>query len=152
MPSFKLEHCGSMCGDRPKIALPAQPIIHLPFIKPDLTNKILSSQSPVRTILNVGIVPISRSDRPETLEFTTSGRLLAMEGDTMLAKVFDRLCGQKQARKAWMASAALAALSISTGCQVEYAGMTLPSGKYFHDDVLARPSSTSPWPGRAVLA
>ena len=23
----------------------------------------------------------------------------------------------------------------STGCQVEYAGMTLPSGKYMHDDV-----------------
>jgi hypothetical protein len=135
LPSFKLEHRSSTYKVRPKITLPAQPIIPPSVIKPDLIDKILSSQSPVRTILNVGIVPISRSDRPETLEFTTSGRLLAMEGDTMLAKVFDRLCGQKQARKAWMASAALAALSISTGCQVEYAGMTLPSGKYFHDDV-----------------
>ncbi|MCY2932694.1 MAG: hypothetical protein NT172_00880 [Planctomycetota bacterium] len=53
----------------------------------------------------------------------------------MFAIVFVRLCVQKQVRKAWMASAALATLSISTGCQVEYAGMTLPSGKYFHDDV-----------------
>jgi hypothetical protein len=66
---------------------------------------------------------------------TALGRLLAMEGDTMLAKVLGRLRDLKQSRNAWMASAALAALSISTGCQVEYAGMTLPSGKYFHDDV-----------------
>jgi len=53
----------------------------------------------------------------------------------MLAKILGRLRGMRQMQTAWMASAALAALSISTGCQVEYAGMTLPSGKYFHDDV-----------------
>src|SRR4051812_13391557 len=37
----------------------------------------------------------------------------------------------------WSIRASLAVLGLlaSTGCQVEYAGMTLPSGKYFHDDV-----------------
>ncbi len=35
---------------------------------------------------------------------------------------------------AW-AGAAVLGLLTATGCQVEYAGMTLPSGKYMHDDV-----------------
>ena len=37
----------------------------------------------------------------------------------------------------WSIRAGLAILGLlaSTGCQVEYAGMTLPSGKYMHDDV-----------------
>ncbi len=37
----------------------------------------------------------------------------------------------------WPIRAGLAVLGLvaSTGCQVEYAGMTLPSGKYFQDDV-----------------
>jgi hypothetical protein len=34
----------------------------------------------------------------------------------------------------WAGLAVLGLLA-TTGCQVEYAGMTLPSGKYFHDDV-----------------
>jgi hypothetical protein len=34
----------------------------------------------------------------------------------------------------------------STGCQVEYAGMTLPSGKYMHDDVqYFAPGPYFPW-------
>ncbi len=34
----------------------------------------------------------------------------------------------------------------STGCQVEYAGMTLPSGKYMHDDVqYFAPGPDFPW-------
>ena len=34
----------------------------------------------------------------------------------------------------------------SVGCQVEYAGMTLPSGRYMHDDVQYLPSSPDfPW-------
>jgi hypothetical protein len=34
----------------------------------------------------------------------------------------------------------------SVGCQVEYAGMTLPSGKYMHDDVQYFPSGPDfPW-------
>jgi hypothetical protein len=34
----------------------------------------------------------------------------------------------------------------SVGCQVEYAGMTLPSGRYMHDDVQFFPSSPDfPW-------
>ncbi len=47
-----------------------------------------------------------------------------------------RLSGRPGGRR-WSirAGLAFAALLGSTGCQVEYAGMTLPSGKYFHDDV-----------------
>src|SRR6202012_5716420 len=39
--------------------------------------------------------------------------------------------------RSWSVRAGLAVLGLlaSTGCQVEYAGMTLPSGKYMHDDV-----------------
>src|SRR5262245_20162113 len=34
----------------------------------------------------------------------------------------------------------------TTGCQVEYAGMTLPSGKYMHDDVqYFAPGPDFPW-------
>jgi hypothetical protein len=34
----------------------------------------------------------------------------------------------------------------SVGCQVEYAGMTLPSGKYMHDDVQYFPTGPDfPW-------
>jgi hypothetical protein len=47
--------------------------------------------------------------------------------------------------------AAWAALALGwvlpmTGCQVEYAGMTLPSGKYMHDDVqYFAPGPDFPW-------
>jgi hypothetical protein len=34
-----------------------------------------------------------------------------------------------------LAGLAVLGLLAGTGCQVEYAGMTLPSGKYFHDDI-----------------
>lgn len=46
------------------------------------------------------------------------------------------LSGRPGGRR-WSIRAGLAVLGLlaSTGCQVEYAGMTLPSGKYFHDDV-----------------
>jgi hypothetical protein len=46
------------------------------------------------------------------------------------------LSGRPGGRR-WSIGAGLAILGLlgSTGCQVEYAGMTLPSGKYFHDDV-----------------
>ncbi|SIO44419.1 hypothetical protein SAMN05444166_4775 [Singulisphaera sp. GP187] len=40
----------------------------------------------------------------------------------------------RQRYVAW-AALALGWLLPSVGCQVEYAGMTLPSGKYMHDDV-----------------
>ena len=49
----------------------------------------------------------------------------------------------------WRSGLALAVGGIlpSVGCQVEYAGMTLPSGKYMHDDVQYFPSGrTSPGP------
>ena len=38
-------------------------------------------------------------------------------------------------RLALWAGLAVGGLLPATGCQVEYAGMTLPSGKYMHDDV-----------------
>jgi hypothetical protein len=46
------------------------------------------------------------------------------------------LSGRPGGRR-WSIQAGLAVLGLlaSTGCQVEYAGMTLPSGKYMHDDV-----------------
>ncbi|AGA25116.1 hypothetical protein [Singulisphaera acidiphila] len=40
----------------------------------------------------------------------------------------------RQRYAAW-AALAIGWLLPSVGCQVEYAGMTLPSGKYMHDDV-----------------
>ena len=46
---------------------------------------------------------------------------------------------------AWCALA-LGWMLPSTGCQVEYAGMTLPSGKYMHDDVQYFPPGPDfPW-------
>jgi hypothetical protein len=45
----------------------------------------------------------------------------------------------------WSALAAGSMLA-SVGCQVEYAGMTLPSGRYMHDDVQYFPSGPDfPW-------
>ena len=46
------------------------------------------------------------------------------------------LSGRPGGRR-WSIRAGLAFLGLlaTTGCQVEYAGMTLPSGKYFYDDV-----------------
>ena len=38
-------------------------------------------------------------------------------------------------RRSVRAGLAILGLLAGTGCQVEYAGMTLPSGKYMHDDV-----------------
>ncbi len=48
----------------------------------------------------------------------------------------------------WFVLAGLAVLGLlpGTGCQVEYAGMTLPSGKYMHDDVqYFAPGPDFPW-------
>lgn len=44
---------------------------------------------------------------------------------------------QRSGDRRWSVRAGVAILGLlaSTGCQVEYAGMTLPSGKYMHDDV-----------------
>jgi hypothetical protein len=45
----------------------------------------------------------------------------------------------------WLALA-VGGILPSVGCQVEYAGMTLPSGKYMHDDVQYFPSGPDfPW-------
>ena len=44
---------------------------------------------------------------------------------------------KRSSDRRWSVRAGVAILGLlaSTGCQVEYAGMTLPSGKYMHDDV-----------------
>jgi hypothetical protein len=53
---------------------------------------------------------------------------------------------------AWCALA-LGWLLPSTGCQVEYAGMTLPSGKYMHDDVqYFAPGPEFPWANTQAAA
>jgi hypothetical protein len=49
-------------------------------------------------------------------------------------------------RVALMSALAMGGILPSVGCQVEYAGMTLPSGKYMHDDVQYFPSGPDfPW-------
>ena len=52
----------------------------------------------------------------------------------------------KGRRLAVWSALALGWMLPSTGCQVEYAGMTLPSGKYMHDDVqYFAPGPDFPW-------
>ena len=54
--------------------------------------------------------------------------------------------GPKARRLALWAGLAVAWVFPSVGCQVEYAGMTLPSGKYMHDDVqYFAPGPHFPW-------
>ncbi len=49
-------------------------------------------------------------------------------------------------RRTLWAGLAIGGLLSSVGCQVDYAGMTLPSGKYMHDDVQYFPSGPEfPW-------
>ncbi len=49
-------------------------------------------------------------------------------------------------RAAWAALVVAGGLVPGVGCQVEYAGMTLPSGKYMHDDVQYFPPGPDfPW-------
>ena len=49
-------------------------------------------------------------------------------------------------RLSLLAGAAVLGLLPATGCQVEYAGMTLPSGKYMRDDVqYFAPGPDFPW-------
>lgn len=43
--------------------------------------------------------------------------------------------GDRAGRRAWWAGLAACGLAATVGCQAEYAGMTLPSGKYMYDDV-----------------
>jgi len=54
--------------------------------------------------------------------------------------------GSTRRRVALWSALALGGILPSVGCQVEYAGMTLPSGKYMHDDVQYFPSGPDfPW-------
>jgi hypothetical protein len=54
--------------------------------------------------------------------------------------------GSTRRRVALWSALALGWILPSVGCQVEYAGMTLPSGKYMHDDVQYFPSGPDfPW-------
>ena len=54
--------------------------------------------------------------------------------------------GSTSRRVALWSALALGGILPSVGCQVEYAGMTLPSGKYMHDDVQYFPAGPEfPW-------
>jgi hypothetical protein len=54
--------------------------------------------------------------------------------------------GATSRRVALWSALAVGGILPSVGCQVEYAGMTLPSGKYMHDDVQYFPSGPNfPW-------
>jgi hypothetical protein len=54
--------------------------------------------------------------------------------------------GATSRRLALWSALAVGGILPSVGCQVEYAGMTLPSGKYMHDDVQYFPAGPEfPW-------
>jgi hypothetical protein len=54
--------------------------------------------------------------------------------------------GSTRRRVAQWSALAMGVILPSVGCQVEYGGMTLPSGRYMHDDVQYFPSSPDfPW-------
>ena len=54
--------------------------------------------------------------------------------------------GSMGRRLALLSALAVGGILPSVGCQVEYAGMTLPSGKYMHDDVQYFPGPPAfPW-------
>jgi hypothetical protein len=54
--------------------------------------------------------------------------------------------GSTRRRVALWSALAMGGILPSVGCQVEYAGMTLPSGKYMHDDVQYFPTGPDfPW-------
>ena len=54
--------------------------------------------------------------------------------------------GATSRRVALWSALAVGGILPSVGCQVEYAGMTLPSGKYMHDDVQYFPAGPDfPW-------
>lgn len=54
--------------------------------------------------------------------------------------------GRRSRRLALWAGVAVGGLLPAVGCQVEYGGMTLPSGKYLHDDVqYLAPGPDFPW-------
>jgi hypothetical protein len=54
--------------------------------------------------------------------------------------------GARSRQAALWSALAVGGILPSVGCQVEYAGMTLPSGKYMHDDVQYFPSGPDfPW-------
>ncbi|WP_165219961.1 hypothetical protein [Aquisphaera insulae] len=54
--------------------------------------------------------------------------------------------GAGSRRLALWSALAMGGILPSVGCQVEYAGMTLPSGKYMHDDVQYFPAGPEfPW-------
>src|SRR6516162_8202875 len=54
--------------------------------------------------------------------------------------------GSTMRRAALWSALAMGSILPSVGCQVEYAGMTLPSGRYMHDDVQYFPTGPDfPW-------
>lgn len=61
--------------------------------------------------------------------------------------------GSNRRRVARWSALALGVILPSVGCQVEYGGMTLPSGRYMHDDVQYFPSGPDfPWANTQAAA
>ncbi len=61
--------------------------------------------------------------------------------------------GSKRRQVARWSALALGVILPSVGCQVEYGGMTLPSGRYMHDDVQYYPSGPDfPWANTQAAA
>src|SRR3954468_23032129 len=65
----------------------------------------------------------------------TIGRSSSRRVEPMLSSRTGTTRRSQGRRASVWAGAAVLGLLTATGCQVEYAGMTLPSGKYMHDDV-----------------
>ena len=61
--------------------------------------------------------------------------------------------GSKRRQVARWSALALGVILPSVGCQVEYGGMTLPSGRYMHDDVQYFPKGPDfPWANTQAAA
>src|SRR5262249_59160505 len=61
--------------------------------------------------------------------------------------------GSTRRRVALWSALAMGGILPSVGCQVEYAGMTLPSGRYMHDDVQYFPTGPDfPWANTQAAA
>ena len=61
--------------------------------------------------------------------------------------------GSKRRRVALWSALAVGSIMPSVGCQVEYAGMTLPTGRYMHDDVQYFPTAPDfPWANTQAAA
>ena len=70
----------------------------------------------------------------------------AKEGGNNVVAPHEITARVHEATRGALVALAMGGILPSVGCQVEYAGMTLPSGKYMHDDVQYFPTGPDfPW-------